>query len=331
MNVAVLMGGDSDEREVSLASGAQVAQALREAGHSVAAVDTARGPLSLEEEAQILENGVGLTPPGGGLTESAAVLARIPELAQAEMIFNALHGGTGEDGTIQAQLDLAGLSYTGAGMLGCALAMDKDVSKRLFRDAGIPTPEWRVGSHDAHTLIAELGLPIIVKPVSGGSSVALTLAHDEAELQRAIEEADRATVPMMYEAFVAGREVTVGIVGGETLPVGEIIPEHELFDYACKYQEGMAREIFPADLPGETAEQLSSVALRVHALLRLSDYSRVDFILSEDGTAHCLEANALPGVTANSLLPKAAAAAGISFSELCDRIVELAMQRASSR
>lgn len=331
MNIAILMGGDSDEREVSLASGAQVARALRDAGHSVAAVDTLRGPLSLEEEALILETGVGLTPPAGATLERAGMLARVPEVAQAEMIFNALHGGRGEDGTIQALLDLAGLPYTGAGMLGCALAMDKDVSKRLFRDAGVPTPDWRTGRQDARTLVAELGLPIIVKPVSGGSSVALTLAHDEAELECAVEEADRASVPMMYEAFVAGREVTVGIVGDETLPVGEIIPKHELFDYACKYQEGMASEIFPADLPEDTVEGLSSAALRVHRLLHLRDYSRVDFILSEDGTAHCLEANALPGVTANSLLPKAGAAAGISFSELCDRIVHIALQRVAGR
>lgn len=329
MNIAVLMGGDSDEREVSLASGAQVAQALRDAGHSVASVDTMQGPLSLDEEALILESGVGLSPPEGVPYERAGVLARIPEVAQAEMIFNALHGGKGEDGTISALLDLAGLAYTGTGMLGCALAMDKDVTKRLFRDAGVSTPAWRTGRQDADALVSELGLPIIVKPVSGGSSVALALAHDQDELARAIEAAKAAPVPMMYEAFVAGREVTVGIVGDEPLPVGEIVPEHELFDYACKYQAGLAQEIFPADLPVETAEALLSTARRVHELLHLSDYSRVDFILAEDGTAHCLEANALPGMTANSLLPKAAAAAGVSFPELCDRIVNIALRRHS--
>ena len=197
-----------------------------------------------------------------------------------------------------------------------------------------PTPDWLVNP-TAQEAVERLGLPIIAKPVAGGSSVRLYLLDDVAEVEETIRvEAARASesgVPpdMMYEAFVAGREFTVGILGEEALPVGEIVSEHELFDYECKYQVGMAEEIFPAEIPGTLARTLQKRALEVHRLLRLRDFSRVDFMVDEEGEAWCLEANALPGMTANSLLPKAAHAAGITFPEVCDRIVRMAVERAS--
>ena len=332
MRVAVLMGGRTGEREVSLDSGVQVSRALRRAGHEVVAVDTASGPLDEAEEARLLEEGIGPEPPSSGERTAAGereLLEAVsrPEVRRAEVVFPILHGGAGEDGRLQAALELAGLRYAGSGPLACGMAMDKEVSKRLFRDAAVPTPDWRMASGDPEAdagRASELGYPLIVKPTSGGSTVGLTLVHEEDELPGALELAGRHDERVMLEAFAPGREITVGVLVGDALPVGEIVPAHEIFDYECKYQPGLAEEIFPADLPTGVAERAREVALRVHELLRLRGFSRVDFVLDGEGEPLCLEANALPGMTSNSLLPKAAAAAGLSFHDLCDRIVRAA-------
>ena len=324
MRVAVLMGGGSAERAVSLASGVQVARALREAGHRVTAVDTASGALERAEERRLLEEGVPEAPPpsppgegDGGLPPGLATWGPVQE---ADVVFLALHGGPGEDGTVQALLDLAGVRYAGSGHLGCALAMDKDVSKRLFRQAGVPTAAWALLPEDADRL-EELGRPLVVKPVAGGSTLGLTVVREDDDVVSAERRARTYGGEVMAEAFVEGREITVGVLEDRALPVGEIIPEHEIFDYECKYQPGMAREVFPAEVSDRAARLARELALRVHRALKLSGYSRVDFVLDDDGECWCLEANALPGMTATSLVPQAAAAAGISFPELCDRIV----------
>jgi D-alanine-D-alanine ligase len=332
VKIAVLMGGTSDERDVSLSSGVGVAHALRAAGHDVVVFDTVRGVLAEEEEATLLAGGVRVAPPRSvelaGLDEGHTVaLTRDPTLGAVDVYFIALHGGSGEDGTIQALLDVAGVAYTGSDRLGCSLAMDKEVTKRLLRDAGVPTPDWLSGPCTADQVEDTLGLPVIVKASGGGSSLRLVLAHDHAELEAAIEESREWDDVVLFERYHRGREFTVGVVGGETFPVGEIIPEREIFDYECKYQPGMAQEIFPADISAGLSERLRALALRVHDALRMRDYSRVDFIVDGNGDAWCLEANALPGLTANSLLPDAARAAGISFPELCDRIARLASSR----
>jgi D-alanine-D-alanine ligase len=331
--VAVLMGGASGERSVSLASGTQVAHALRSRGHEVIAVDTAHGVLTAAEEDRIRESGVG-APPGADRpadlleTGDLARLMELPELTGIDLVFPALHGGAGEDGTLQGLLDLRGVPYAGSGRLGCTLSMDKEVSKRLFRDAGIPTPDWLTAPVPLDRVADELGLPVIVKPPSGGSTLGLTLAHDRAELEHAVPEARRYEDRILFERYVRGRELTVGIVGDRVLPVGEIIPAHELFDYECKYQPGLAEEIFPAgNLDEAVAARIQSLALQVHHTLFLSDFSRVDFLLDEEGRAWCLEANALPGLTANSLLPRAGAAGGLPFPELCEAIVVEALRR----
>jgi D-alanine-D-alanine ligase len=335
VKVAVLFGGTSDERDVSLASGVQVASALRRAGHEVVAVDTVHGRLSPDRERQLLEEGVKAAPPGSGalaaLDESHTVaLTRDADLADVDVFFLALHGGSGEDGTIQALLDVAGVTYTGSDRLGCSLAMDKEVTKRLLRDAGIPTPDWMVGPHKVDEVEAALGLPVIVKAAAGGSSLRLFLAHDRDELAAAIAESATWDDVVLFERYHAGREFTVGVVGTDTFPVGEIVPEHEIFDYECKYQPGMAEEIFPADIPDKLSDELRRLALEVHRALRMRDYSRIDFIVDESGRPWCLEANALPGMTANSLVPKGARSAGIAFPELCDRVVRLAYRRSRS-
>ena len=333
MRIAVLLGGNSEERDVSLVSGLQVAAALRDAGHLVVAFDTSAGVLSAVEEEGILESGVARQPSGSAPpdlfdTGGVAALTGHPQLREVDLFFLALHGGKGEDGTVQALLDLIGKPYTGSGMEGCVLAMDKDLSKRLFRDAGVLTPDWITGDPEPDLVVTRLGVPVIVKAARGGSSLRLLLVRDRSGLEPAREEARGFADRVVWERYVTGREFTVGIVGDEALPVGEIVPEHEIFDYECKYQSGMAREIFPAELPGEVARRLQKLALEVHQLLRLRDFSRVDFVVDDEGRPWCLEANTLPGMTSNSLLPKAARAAGISFPELCDRIANLARARA---
>jgi D-alanine-D-alanine ligase len=336
MKIAVLMGGISEEREVSLASGAQVVNALQGEGVDVVGVDTSHGVLGADRIGALLE--AGIQDPSNSSQENDVLrtgdlgpLLRDPDFGGADVVFLALHGGGGEDGTIQTLLELAGKPFVGSDRVGCALAMDKDISKRLLRDAGVATPPWIIvdGLLEAEAKLAEvverLGLPVIVKPPSGGSTLGLSLVHDARELRDAVTLALEFEERVLFEGYVQGREVTVGILGDQPLPVGEIIPQHELFDYECKYRPGMAQEIFPADLPAAVAARVQTAAQLSHRALCLRDFSRVDFILDEEGTPWCLEANALPGLTANSLLPKAAAAAGIPFGQLCLRIAEMAL------
>ncbi len=331
MKVAVLFGGTSSERDVSIASGSQVFRALREAGHEVVAVDTARGVLAPAEQERLLDAGVAHAPPReadlAGLRSATPALLTDQILGNVDVAFLALHGGSGADGTLQTMLELAGIPYTGSGPLASGVAMDKDFTKRLLRYAGVPTPDWLMAPASAEDAERALGYPMVVKPSKQGSTVGLSVVHERTELQPAIEEAFRHDDEVMLEAFVAGRELTVGILGDQALPVGEIIVQREIFDYETKYQPGMAEEIFPADLSEEQAAEVQELALRSHRALKLRGYSRIDFRLDAHGVFWCLEANTLPGMTANSLLPKGARAAGIDFVDLCDRICSLAIQR----
>jgi len=332
LKIAVLFGGASEERDVSMASGAQVIRALREIGHNVLAVDTAHGLLTAAEEVNLLSKSVGEVPPTGealGLIRSEGNnLFLSSELADVDCIFLALHGGTGEDGTLQAMLEVAGFAYTGSGHLGSAVAMDKDLAKRLFLTAGIPTPAWLMVPVDESVAAAQLGFPLVCKPNSQGSTVGLSIVHAAEQLSVAIDRARQFGAEVMLERFISGREITVGVLDGEALPVGEIIIERdEVFDYHAKYQTGAVREVFPAELSPELAEQAKSLALLAHRMLKLDGYSRTDFRLDEQGRLWCLEVNTLPGLTATSLLPQAAAVAGITLPELCDRICRLGIER----
>ncbi|MGI9629271.1 MAG: D-alanine--D-alanine ligase [Longimicrobiales bacterium] len=341
MRVAVLMGGSSEERPVSLASGCEVAVALRSRGHDVVSVDSAVGLMSRELEERILSAAIGdADVPDPDLTgrelPEAKVITTEPALRSVDVAFLALHGGAGEDGRVQTLLGAQGIPFAGSRAVGCVLAMDKDLTKQLFRAADVRTPDWISGPTDGALVSERLGLPVIVKPMSGGSSVRLTLARSVESVDQATSEALGGGDEVMYEAYVAGREFTVGVLAGEPLPVVEIIPENEFFDFESKYQDGMAQEIAPARISDVVTRELQAVALQVHDLLRLEHFSRVDFMIegnAGDGgadaggvwTAWCLEANALPGLTANSLLPKSAAAAGIDFPELCEAICKLGM------
>jgi D-alanine-D-alanine ligase len=251
-------------------------------------------------------------------------LGNLPVVRNAEVLFLALHGGRGEDGTIQALLEVVGVPYTGSGRLGSAMAMDKDISKQLFRMAGVPTADWIMAPVTEARVGERLGWPVVVKPSKQGSTVGLTIVKSADELAGAIALAHRYDDEVMVERFVPGRELTVGVLEGRALPVGEIIPRHEIFDYECKYTPGMSEEVFPAEVPGPTAEECSRLALRAHHALKLGGYSRVDFRLTPQGAIFCLEVNTLPGMTATSLLPQAARAAGIEFPELCDQICRIA-------
>jgi D-alanine-D-alanine ligase len=334
MRVCVLTGGSSSEREVAFASAAQVVTALRSRGHQVSVADTATGMLDAEAERRLLLGDAPKAPPtperlvelAGG--ERDFLLGRLLQqqaVRDADVIFLGLHGGRGEDGTIQHLLELAGLRHTGAGPLGSGLAMDKDVSKRLFLEADVFTAAWLMAPVTADEVDVELDWPVVVKPSRQGSTVGLSVVNDRTGLPAAIIEAARHDTEVMVEAFVPGRELTVGVLGDLALAVGEIIPRHALFDYECKYTPGMSQEIFPAILPTAVAEEAQELALRAHQALKLRGYSRVDFRLTSDNELFCLEVNTLPGMTATSLLPQSAAAVGIDFAELCERICQLAL------
>jgi len=326
MRITVLTGGTSSERDVAIASAAQIVSALRSRGHTVAVVDMARGFIPQAEESRLLSGSVSKEPPA--ISELMALerglllsgLASLPVIRDAEVLFLALHGGRGEDGTLQAVLDVVGVPYTGSRSLGSSLAMNEDIAKRLFRVAGVPTADWLMAPASVEEAERNLGWPMVVKPCKEGSTVGLSVVKEPEGYNDAVTLAARYDSEVMLEAFVPGRELTVGILKGRALAVGEIIPRHEIFDYECKYTPGMAQEIFPADLPPAMGAECCRLGLLAHQALKLGGYSRVDFRLTPAGELFCLEANALPGMTATSLLPQSAAAVGISFAELCEQV-----------
>jgi D-alanine-D-alanine ligase len=337
MRVTVLTGGASAERTVAFAGAAQIVEALRARGHAVHVVDTVSGLMTRDEERRLLSGTVGKEPPSVAeldLREREFLsdgLAELPVVTEAEVLFLCLHAGRGEGGTLQAILDVIGVPYTGSGALGSALAMDKDLAKRLFRAAGVPVPAWFMAPVAPEDVTTALGWPVIVKPSRMGSSVGMTLVKTARALDAAVELARRYDDDVMAEQFIPGRELTVGVLGDVPLPVGEIIPKHELFDYECKYTPGMSEEVFPAPLDAPLARRLQELALTAHRALKLGGYSRIDFRLSPEGDIFCLEANTLPGMTRTSLLPQAARAAGVEFPELCERICRLAWNSGTRR
>jgi D-alanine-D-alanine ligase len=346
MKIVVVLGGNTPEREVSLRSGAGIGRALIELGHDVTLLDTGTGRRLPGPEAA-MELGTAkpaaaiAASPGGSVTAAATagagsgLEAYVRSLPRgADLVFIALHGGDGEDGTLQAVLDLAGIPYTGSGMMASAVSMDKSLTKRIFRDAAIPTPEWfeltapedpvapwRPGIGQAE--IERLGgYPVIVKPNDQGSSVGISIARGPAELLPAVESARRFSRIVVVESFIEGREVTVSVLDDRAFPVVEIIPEGAFYDYERKYTSGASRYIVPADLPPETTERLTTLAIDACRVLRCRGIARVDFRLASDGTPYCLEVNTVPGMTETSLVPKAAAAAGISYRDLVRAIVD---------
>ncbi|HEY6620109.1 MAG TPA: D-alanine--D-alanine ligase [Steroidobacteraceae bacterium] len=331
MKIAVLFGGTSEERDVSIASAAQIIPGLRQLGHEVFAVDTATGRLAPPDERKLLAAAVAPAPPSdvaiANVRDRAIALSPAAfDIRDVDVVFLALHGGAGEDGRIQAMLDLAGIAYTGSNHIASAAAMDKELSKRLFRSVDVPTPNWLMEPATIDAVERSLGWPVVVKPNKQGSTVGLSVVRKAALLQAAIDRARSYDTEVMLETFIPGREFTVGILEGVALPVGEIIAPGEVFDYQSKYQSGGAREVFPAELSAADSAQLQEYARRVHSVLKLGAYSRIDFRRDLGGSFWCLEANSLPGMTATSLLPQAAKAAGINFPDLLERICRGALK-----
>ena len=343
MKIVVLAGGISTEREVSLVSGTGICRALREKGHRAILVDMFLGlntvPANLET----------LFDAPDGLCPDAAIRTEAPDLeavrrsrpdqgpshlgphvldvcASSDMVFLGLHGEDGEDGRIQAALDLLGVPYTGSGHLASAVAMDKTVSKQLMDAAGIPTPKWRLladYAEDVDRLAEELPMPCVVKTPGGGSSLGVYLPEDRAALKAALLEVLRYGSKALVEERIYGRELTVAVLGDRWLPAVETVPAGKEFDYTAKYQAGAALEICPADLTPEQMAAAGELALRVHRCLGLEVYSRTDMILDQEGRFWCLEANSLPGMTPTSFVPKEAAAVGMSYADVCQKILEL--------
>ncbi len=284
--------GTSEERDVSIASAAQIIPALRTLGHDVYAVDTAAGRLAGADEYRLLATRVGPAPPSTSAIEHvrSRAIRLMPgdlDIRSTDVVFLALHGGAGEDGRLQSLLDLAGLTYTGSNHIASAAAMDKDLAKRLFRSARVPTPDWLMAPVEPAEVATLLGWPLIVKPCKQGSTVGLSLVRGAAGLQAAIQTARAFDDEVMIEKFIPGREFTVGILDQVALPVGEIIAPGELFDYRSKYQHGIARELFPAQLPPAETALLQSYALRAHRALKLGSYSRIDFRRDAQGNFWC--------------------------------------------
>lgn len=337
MKIVVLAGGYSPEREVSLSSGSLIANALIHNGHRVLLLDAYVGipklpdlPDSLFRTDLEYRHPIGTEVPDlQALKESvgngnALIGPHVLELcAMADAVFLALHGAMGENGMMQAVLESYGIPHTGSDHTGCLLAMDKDLAKRLFCNAGIPTPEWVLGrgeGSEADRIIQKVGLPCVIKPLDGGSSVGISMADTREELVAALQSVSKYGGRMLAERKIEGRELTMGILEGRPLPPVEIIPEEGFYDYKNKYQ-GSTREICPAQIPTETIRQMEKFVRDGFAALRLSGYARFDFLLDRNGQLWCLEANSLPGMTPTSLLPQEAAAVGISYPELCERIL----------
>jgi len=332
MKVVILAGGLSPERDVSLSSGAKIANALMERGHEVMLVDLYLGKrnemfpavyrsqqpytYTIPEHEPDLE----ALKKASGLGEALISQEVICLCQKADRVFLALHGSIGENGQLQALLDIYGISYTGTGYLGSLLAMDKHISKQLMTVNHIKTARWLIMDQDHHPDISFF--PCVVKPCGCGSSIGVTIVDNQKQLQKALEEARVYEDRIIIEEKINGREFSVGILNHQALPVIEIIPRQGFYDYKNKYQSGMTEEICPAQLSDELTEKLQKTALKVHEVLQLGYYSRVDFILDENGDAYCLEANTLPGMTPISLLPQMALAAGISYPDLCEMIMK---------
>ncbi len=344
MNIVVLAGGLSPERDVSLVSGSLIANALVQNGHRVLLCDVYRGVESDGDYSALFTDKadhtykIETTEPdldkvkadNGG--REALIGENVMEIcAYADVVFLALHGAMGENGSLQATLDNYGVKcYTGSGFVGSLLAMDKAISKKMMTMDSIPNAEWvlyDVNEDTIERVAREIGYPCVVKPASCGSSVGVSIVENEAELTEALNYAKKYEDKIVIEKKINGREFSVAVLDGKALPPIEIIPINGWYDYKNKYQ-GTTKEVTPAEITEEQTRRISELAVRVHKCLGLGDYSRVDFLLDEStGEFCCLEANTLPGMTPNSLMPQEAQAAGISYNELCEKIVSMAYRK----
>ena len=286
------MGGPGEEREISLKSGKAIQLALDDIGYNVLSIT--------------MENKLGDI---------------ISDLHSVDLVFLGLHGSIGENGTIQGFLESLGIKYTGSDPLSSAICMDKNISKIIARDSKVNTPNWKIVTRDQTLNEDNSEFPLVIKPNDQGSTVGLTIVHDESELGPALNLAYNYSSSVMVEQFIEGRELTVTLIGDKALPVCEIIPSHELYDYECKYTSGMSKYVCPADIDLDLTKRVQEITERLFDVLKCRHYSRADFRLDHEDNLWFLEMNTLPGMTDTSLAPMAAKAAGFSFNDLIDRIV----------
>jgi D-alanine-D-alanine ligase len=342
LNIIVLTGGASSERNVSLASGRGIAKALHEGGHNVRVIDPIFGK-EQPVEAEIFNSSPVIGKDFPSVKELKTYSNRkVIECINSELfdntdiVFLGLHGKFGEDGKIQSLLEMRGVKYTGSGVISSAVAMDKDISKIIFNHFEVPTPNWFMiekGSYSFNyvdqKIKAYFDYPVVVKPNDEGSTVGLSIVQPDVEdvqLKKALELAFEYSDRVMLEQFIGGRELTVAVLGDEALPVVEIKPKDGFYDYEHKYTSGRTEYFCPADLPEKAAEDLQLKGLTAHRSLGCKAYSRVDFRMNSKGEFYCLEVNTLPGMTELSLVPKAAQAVNISFPELLNKIIELSLK-----
>lgn len=342
MKIVVLAGGTSTERNVSIVSGTKVCEALRSKGHEAILVDVYFGVEQVDLEHAF--------PAVYDVEEAAAVIRSyndqlkqalseqrdligpgVMELCRAaDVVFLALHGANGEDGKIQAMFDLYHIPYTGAGYLASAMAMDKAITKKLFRENGIPTPhsvELVRGKSSLELSDYDMEFPVVVKTCCGGSSVGVYIVHNQEEYKQALEGVFSYEDQILIEEYIEGREFSVGVVDGKAYPVIEIAPIEGFYDYKNKYSAGATVETCPADLDEETTRNMQSCAEAGCRALCIEGYARLDFMMKEDGDFYCLEANTLPGMTPTSLLPQEAVALGIDYPSLCEELIRISLRQ----
>lgn len=341
MKIVVLAGGTSSERDVSLISGKSIYEALKAGGHKAVLLDVYLG-YEAEGYQDIFELEKDWAEEIGQIGEEAPDLSEIKKLRKdggevffgpnvleickmADIVFMGLHGANGEDGKVQAAFDLFGIRYTGSNYLGAAVSMNKALSKRLFLQHGIPTPQG-FSIHKGETVKEQITYPAVVKTCCGGSSVGVYMVKDEKELKEALDKAFSYEDEAVVEQFIKGREFSVGVIDGEALPVIEIAAKEGFYDYRNKYQAGSAVETCPAQIPEEQTKRMQRYAQEVFQALNLSSYARMDFRMAEDGRMYCLEANTLPGMTPMSLLPQEAAAIGMDYQMLCEKLIEVSLK-----
>ena len=343
MKIVVLAGGLSPERNVSLSSGTMACNAFLKAGHQAILLDLFFGMPELDVDVdQLFADAKPLPPAPISETEPdlPAIAASRPvgwsdriglnviEICQAaDIVYMALHGADGENGSVQKVFDEHGIRYTGSSPEGCRLSMDKHAAKKIFVREGILTPKtWLLRRGEIFSF-DDLPLPAVAKPNSGGSSIGISIARTRDELKKAIEVAFQQEDCILVEEFIKGRELSCGVLDGKALPVIEIIPKEGFYDYKNKYQAGAALEITPAPISLSATEKVQRLSEQVFKALKLSVYARIDFLLTEDERPYCLEANTLPGMTPTSLLPQEAAVLGIDYTTLCERIVALSLEK----